>query len=273
MEASFVQTPSGLDAWGHDIVFEFAGDDDFWLYVDDELILDLGGTHSALMGKVNFRTGVVTYDDSKAHSDNMKTKTLREIFAENYRKRNPNASEAEVNEYLTQNFSDGETVFSDYSTHKMKVFYMERGGNASNLYMRFNLAAVTPGHVVMAKSLKGEGAEDLDTDFMEYPFQIYYTLPDGENGAPGDPRTENLPMSGRKKQSIPDKLRLTYHNHGPLFPDPHDRQSPVCSGRRFAAGAGFGAQPETQSLSKDTLPKMVILRGFALQKTSVSIVH
>ena len=85
MEASFVQTPSGLDAWGHDIIFEFAGDDDFWLYVDDELVLDLGGTHSALMGKVNFRTGVVTYDNDKTHSDNMKTKTLREIFADNFK--------------------------------------------------------------------------------------------------------------------------------------------------------------------------------------------
>ena len=48
MEAAFVQTPSGLDAWGHDIIFEFTGDDDFWLYVDDQLVLDLGGVHSAL---------------------------------------------------------------------------------------------------------------------------------------------------------------------------------------------------------------------------------
>ena len=31
LSASFTQTPSGLDAWGHDIVFAFSGDDDFWL--------------------------------------------------------------------------------------------------------------------------------------------------------------------------------------------------------------------------------------------------
>ena len=59
MEASFVQTPSGLDAWGHDIIFEFTGDDDFWLYVDGQLVLDLGGAHSAHMGTINFRTGDV----------------------------------------------------------------------------------------------------------------------------------------------------------------------------------------------------------------------
>lgn len=37
MSAGFVQTPSGKDSWGHDIVFEFKGDDDFWLYVETSI--------------------------------------------------------------------------------------------------------------------------------------------------------------------------------------------------------------------------------------------
>ena len=36
LEANFAQPPSGKDDWGHDIVFEFSGDDDFWLYVDGQ---------------------------------------------------------------------------------------------------------------------------------------------------------------------------------------------------------------------------------------------
>ena len=36
VNASFTQTPDGLDNWGHDIIYEFTGDDDFWLYVDGE---------------------------------------------------------------------------------------------------------------------------------------------------------------------------------------------------------------------------------------------
>lgn len=186
MEASFVQTPSGLDAWGHDIIFEFTGDDDFWLYVDGQLVLDLGGVHSAQMGTINFRTGDVYFDrnGTSVHSENMAHTTLRQIFYDNYKSKYPTATDEEVNEYLSEYF-DG-NIFKDYSTHTMKMFYMERGANASNLHMRFNIASVTPGHVVVSKSVSGEGADMLDSDFLEYPFQIYYTLPEGPNGEPGE---------------------------------------------------------------------------------------
>lgn len=185
MEASFVQTPSGLDAWGHDIIFEFTGDDDFWLYVDGQLVLDLGGVHSAQMGTINFRTGDVYFDKNgtSVHSENMEHTTLRQIFYDNYKSKYPTATDEEVNKYLSEYF-DG-NIFKDYSTHTMKMFYMERGANASNLHMRFNIASVTPGHVVVSKNVSGEGTESLDTDFLEYPFQIYYTLPEGDGNTPG----------------------------------------------------------------------------------------
>ncbi len=205
MEASFVQTPSGLDAWGHDIIFEFTGDDDFWLYVDDQLVLDLGGTHSALMGTINFRTGDVYYDkkNAKVHGT-MGHSTLREIFENNYREKYPNATDAEVEEYLAEYFEDGETVFKDYSNHTMRMFYMERGANASNLHMRFNIAAVTPGNVVVNKSVSGEGADALDMDFLEYPFQIFYTVPEGTDHEPSD----WIPLTNSD-----DLVRVTYQNN------------------------------------------------------------
>lgn len=206
MEASFVQTPSGLDAWGHDIIFEFTGDDDFWLYVDDQLVLDLGGTHSALMGTINFRTGDVYFDkkNAKVHGT-MGHSTLREIFENNYREKYPNATDPEVEEYLAGYFEDGGTVFKDYSNHTMRMFYMERGANASNLHMRFNIAAVTPGNVVVNKSVSGEGADALDMDFLEYPFQIFYTVPDGDHGEPSD----WIPLANDN-----DLVRVTYQNNG-----------------------------------------------------------
>lgn len=179
MEAEFVQTVSGLDAWGHDIIFEFKGDDDFWLYVDGELVIDLGGIHSALDGKVNFRTGEVEVNGTKT--------TLRKIYEDNFKARGVENYQQELDEIFDTN-ENGQYIFKDYTKHKMRVFYMERGAGASNLYMRFNIASVTPGHVVVSKSLSGEGASLIDKDFVEYPFQIYYRLPDGEGGAPGEER-------------------------------------------------------------------------------------
>ncbi len=172
LEASFIQTPSGKDAWGHDIIFEFTGDDDFWLYVDDELVIDLGGIHSALAGSVNFSSGKVVV--------NKVEKDLIDVFRDNYVSRNPSATQAEIDTYLANYFEPGKKIFKDYSGHTMKIFYMERGAGASNLHMRFNLSYVTPGNVIMAKKVtEGEGdnkkvTENLDFDLVEYPYQIWY---------------------------------------------------------------------------------------------------
>ena len=175
MESSFTQTTSGLDEWGHDIIFEFSGDDDFWLYVDGELVLDLGGVRSALTGSVNFRTGTVVNAG--------KTSTLYDIFKNNYKARE--LSKEEINKRLGELFEakevDGKTVhiFRDYSNHSMKMFYMERGAGASNLHMRFNLPAVRPGTVVLSKTISG--TEKTDYTLAEFPYQIFYkTKEDGE---------------------------------------------------------------------------------------------
>ena len=176
MEASFTQTVNGLDAWGHDIIFEFSGDDDFWLYVDGELVLDLGGVHPAMAGSINFRTGQIIGRDGK------KT-TLYDTFKANYEARGMSAAKvkAKLEEIFIKNV-EGNYVFKDYSSHTMKMFYMERGAGASNLHMRFNLAAVKPGTVVLTKNI--EGTEKQDYTLAEFPYQIYYkTKKDGDQSA------------------------------------------------------------------------------------------
>lgn len=174
LEASFTQTPSGLDAWGHDIIFEFSGDDDFWLYVDGNLVLDLGGVHSALTGSVNFRTGIIT--SSRGNT------TLKKQFSLAYQETHPSATQEEIDAYLDDIFDtrpDGTAVFKDYSAHDMKMFYMERGSGASNLHMRFNLTASRKGYVTLTKDITGTDIKDYA--LAEFPYQVYYkTTDDGE---------------------------------------------------------------------------------------------
>lgn len=203
MSANFVQTPNGLDAWGHDVIFEFTGDDDFWLYVDGELVIDLGGIHSALSGKVNFRTGEVNYQGANPT-------TLYNIFLDHY-KQTMSTEEAtdKVNEVFQKKTVDGKEcyVFKDYSEHSMKIYYMERGKGASNLHMRFNLSSVTPGHVLFAKGLAGndEDLNDMDYNLIQYPFQIFYKVT--ENG-PKIPLTKNdLLGIGAKYQNSTQTVR------------------------------------------------------------------
>ena len=165
MSASFTQTADGLDAWGHDIIFEFSGDDDFWFYVDGELVLDLGGVHSAMTGSINFRTGEVK--STRGNS------TLYEIFKKNYQTRG--LPEEEIDEKLASIFTQnekGQYVFTNYSNHDMRMFYMERGAGASNLHMRFNLAAVKPGSFILSKKLSG--TDHPANDLIEFPYQIIY---------------------------------------------------------------------------------------------------
>ncbi|MCR5274162.1 MAG: DUF5979 domain-containing protein [Clostridiales bacterium] len=176
ISSSFVQTPNGLDDWGHDIIYEFSGDDDFWLYVDGELVIDLGGIHDAISGSVNYRTGEVVV--------NGKETTLYDTFKEHYLKPERGMTEDEVNAKLQEIFkehtkSDGSSywTFQDYTSHTMKIYYMERGSGASNLHMRFNQSSVRKGTVILGKEISG--ADQMETYLAEFPYQIYYMVEGG----------------------------------------------------------------------------------------------
>ncbi|MBQ6362071.1 MAG: LPXTG cell wall anchor domain-containing protein [Lachnospiraceae bacterium] len=172
----FMQPPNGHDAWGHDIIFEFVGDDDFWLYVDGELVIDLGGIHSAVPGSVNYSTGEVNV--------NGQSTTLKDLFYNNYKNRD-NHTDVEAQAYVDSIFQkkmvDGNEcyVFRDYTDHTVRIFYMERGAGASNLRMRFNLTTVEPGEVLLKKEIIGTDKQDFTS--VRFPFQIYcQTEPGGE---------------------------------------------------------------------------------------------
>lgn len=97
---------------GKHMIFEFHGDDDVWVYVDGNLMLDLGGVHGIEYGQIDFSTGVVTY--YVGTEETLVTRTFEEILGEG------------------NNITEG--------THTMQFYYMERGGSQSNASIYFNIA-------------------------------------------------------------------------------------------------------------------------------------
>ena len=68
----FIQPQGQID--GNNMIFSFSGDDDVWVFVDGNLLLDIGGIHSEAGGTIDFTTGTITvYSGPKVTSDDSKT--------------------------------------------------------------------------------------------------------------------------------------------------------------------------------------------------------
>ena len=145
VEADFNQPKDGQLTKGSDMVYEFNGDDDLWVYVDGVLMLDIGGIHDAHSGSINFATGNITYDSVSGT-------TIKEQFhaAGVFPDGSP-WDDSRVSEYF-----NGDTL-KYFTTHNFKMFYMERGAGASNLKMKFNLEVI-PTYEVNFNKVTTQGA-------------------------------------------------------------------------------------------------------------------
>lgn len=123
-----------------DMQFEFSGDDDTWLYVDGILVGDGGGIHNRTEIDINFATGIVTVTGTKDNNHQgtyTSTKTLREIF------QNAENQGWVESGYVAKNFETGSNTFKQGTYHTFEMFYLERGGSESNLYIHYNLVSTT----------------------------------------------------------------------------------------------------------------------------------
>ncbi|MCF0245222.1 MAG: LPXTG cell wall anchor domain-containing protein [Ileibacterium sp.] len=116
------------------VTFEFSGDDDVWIFIDGVLVSDIGGIHQKVGVTIDFASGKVThYKDYKPNGSCTQSRqtTLFNLF-----------KAAGVS---TEDF-EGAT-FKNNTEHELKMFYMERGGTASNLKLKFNLIPTQPNYL------------------------------------------------------------------------------------------------------------------------------
>ena len=127
LEIPFTVNNGGLNDDGTAQTFDFSGDDDLWVFIDDHLVLDLGGAHARTTGSINFNTMTATADNSQSVANG-----------------------------ITRNGEFGSGWFDNTKTtvpHKMTIYYMERGMQNSNLKFGFSFNAI-PNQLKVEKKIR-----------------------------------------------------------------------------------------------------------------------
>lgn len=129
----------GKDNDGNDIKvpikFFFSGDDDVWVYIDGELVLDVGGAHGKASGLLEFGANntVTPYVGS-----NKNTNTSDPMVYKGYQSGETAKTVNYNGQPITFNKKGTTKTLENQSTHTLTMYYMERGMWESNMAVAFN---------------------------------------------------------------------------------------------------------------------------------------
>ena len=145
LEIPFTLTSTGTvkDDYNNEIPirFYFSGDDDVWVFIDDQLVLDIGGAHARVSGVLEF--------DQRDNKKNTVTSYVSRV--KNSKTDNYGAEDCDENKHETETsityFGTTEKYYKNASVsipnlstgkHTLTMYYMERGMWESNMAVAFN---------------------------------------------------------------------------------------------------------------------------------------
>lgn len=140
LQFDFTLTDDGQVVAGNDsntkvpIKFFFSGDDDVWVYIDGELVLDVGGAHGKASGLLEFgKDNTVTpYVSSNKNTD---TKDPM-VYTTDAQNKTVYFNQTPIT--FTKTTKQAIQLNSKLTTHTLTMFYMERGMWDSNMAVAFN---------------------------------------------------------------------------------------------------------------------------------------
>lgn len=163
------------------IKFNFSGDDDVWVFIDGQLVLDIGGDHGVVTGNIDFAEKKATVSSVKNASSYGVTPNVEKSFP----------TELNTNDYFTKE-------------HTLTMFYMERGLWESNMKITFNFPQENT--LTVEKEVDTTGANDIFkkalADVGTFDFEIKNLA------TSGDPKDVSEPSSPEVKEEFNDYSNL-----------------------------------------------------------------
>lgn len=145
LEIPFTLTSTGTvkDDYNNEIPirFYFSGDDDVWVFIDDQLVLDIGGAHARVSGVLEFDQRDNKKNTVTSYVSRVKNSKTGNYGAENCDEHNHTTATSITYLGTTETYYKNASVsIPNLSTgkHTLTMYYMERGMWESNVAVAFN---------------------------------------------------------------------------------------------------------------------------------------
>ena len=160
---------------GKDITFKFTGDDDVWVFIDDYLVLDMGGAHRMASGTIDFTNKNVTVE--RAFTPDKSTTAAWKDGADRANQTSKVSSKAftDIKTDYGKTFAD--IMADDSKVHTLKMFYMERGMIDSNMSVSFNFSPI-PSGLTLSKDVDTKPVNDGLKSVVETKDNFDFTVTD-----------------------------------------------------------------------------------------------